>query len=294
MPTNQTLIQRYRTAIHRTELSRPVKSAFRDGLIDSTQSVFDFGCGLGADVELLSARGILCEGWDPVFRPHREKKPADVVNLGYVVNVIESREERTQVLRQAWQLCHRLLIVSAQVLLAGRGEAQVEFGDGILTKRGTFQKYYEQGELRAYKGDVLGQQAYPAGLGIFYVFKDASLAQEYLAKRYRRRAATPRKRLSEVQFEANRELLESFMTTVAALGRLPEEDEFPEAAALKEGFGSIKRAFALVKRVSGTSEWDEITTRCTEDLLVYLALAVYMLGGHHFGRPVGTTSAVAA
>src|SRR5208283_3594606 len=36
--------------------------------------------------------------------------------------------------------------------------------------------------------------------------------------------------------------------------------------------GSIKRAFALVKRVTGTSEWDEITTRRTEDLLVYLAL----------------------
>ena len=34
----------------------------------------------------------------------------------------------------------------------------------------------------------------------------------------------------------------------------------------------MKRAFALVKRVTGTEEWEGITQRCTEDLLVYLAL----------------------
>ncbi len=62
------------------------------------------------------------------------------------------------------------------------------------------------------------------------------------------------------------------MTTIATHGRLPEEKEFPEGVALKERFRSIKRAFALVKRVTGTSEWDEITTRRSEDLLVYLAL----------------------
>jgi len=33
----------------------------------------------------------------------------------------------------------------------------------------------------------------------------------------------------------------------------------------------MKRAFALVKRVTGTDEWDAIARRCTEDLLVYLA-----------------------
>jgi DNA phosphorothioation-associated putative methyltransferase len=39
------------------------------------------------------------------------------------------------------------------------------------------------------------------------------------------------------------------------------------------GFGSLKRGFALVRRVTGDAEWDAIGQRRTEDLLVYLALA---------------------
>jgi DNA phosphorothioation-associated putative methyltransferase len=63
------------------------------------------------------------------------------------------------------------------------------------------------------------------------------------------------------------------MARVADLGRLPEPDEFPEANAVIAEFGSLKRAFALVRRVTGTEEWDAIRRRRTEDLLVYLALA---------------------
>src|SRR5690348_6892111 len=62
------------------------------------------------------------------------------------------------------------------------------------------------------------------------------------------------------------------MTAIATLGRLPETDEFPRAAEVESQFGSLKRAFALVKRVTGADEWDTITRRCIEDLLVYLAL----------------------
>jgi DNA phosphorothioation-associated putative methyltransferase len=67
-------------------------------------------------------------------------------------------------------------------------------------------------------------------------------------------------------------MLEPLMASIAALGRLPEADELPESAELETRFGSFKRAFALVKRVTGPDEWDAITRRCTEDLLVYLAL----------------------
>jgi DNA phosphorothioation-associated putative methyltransferase len=38
-------------------------------------------------------------------------------------------------------------------------------------------------------------------------------------------------------------------------------------------FGSLKRAFALVRRVTGEAEWEALRQRRTEDLLVYLALA---------------------
>jgi DNA phosphorothioation-associated putative methyltransferase len=76
-----------------------------------------------------------------------------------------------------------------------------------------------------------------------------------------------------LRFEEHRDLLESFMAVIADLGRLPEEDEFTRTAEVVTQFGSLKRGFALVRRVSGDDEWDAIRQRRTEDLLVYLALA---------------------
>jgi hypothetical protein len=38
--------------------------------------------------------GIRSGGWDPVHRPEPPVEPAPVVNLGYVVNVIENPQER--------------------------------------------------------------------------------------------------------------------------------------------------------------------------------------------------------
>ena len=77
------------------------------------------------------------------------------------------------------------------------------------------------------------------------------------------------------------------MTAIAALGRLPEADEFPEAAEIASRFGSLKRAFALVKRVTGADDWDTITRRCTEDLLVYLALGRFRRRPPISALPVG-------
>jgi DNA phosphorothioation-associated putative methyltransferase len=272
-------IARHKTAIFRPDLSLPVKCALRDGVLTPEHPLFDYGCGLGRDVELLTERGFPCGGWDPAHFPDPPRTAADVVNFSYVLNVIEDPDERAAALEAAWRLCTRVLVVAAQITVAGRGQDQVEFGDGILTKRGTFQKYYEQGELKAYLESRLGREAIPAGLGIFYVFKDEAAGQAFLASRYRRRAAAPRKRVAEARFEAERTILEPFLATLAALGRLPEEDECPEASILRERFGSLKRAFALVRRVTGAEPWEAIAQRCREDLLVYLAL------GRFRGRP---------
>jgi DNA phosphorothioation-associated putative methyltransferase len=244
-----------------------------DGLLVPDTTMFDYGCGHGQDIQILSSQGVVCDGWDPVFRPEAQRHPADVINLGFVLNVIEDIDERTRALKQAWQLARRLLIVAAQVKEAGRGQSQVPFGDGVLTGRGTFQKFFGQGELKSYLEAELQAEAVPVSLGIFYVFKDETLQQQFIANRYRRRVAAPRKRISELRFEEHRELLEPFMAAIAELGRLPEEEEFPRAAEAIVAFGSLKRAFALVRRVTGEDEWDAIRQHRTEDLLVYLALA---------------------
>jgi hypothetical protein len=64
----------------------------------------------------------------------------------------------------------------------------------------------------------------------------------------------------------------SSRSTIAALGRLPEADEFAQADEIATRFGSLKRAFALGKRVTGIDDRNAIARRNTEDRLVYLAL----------------------
>ena len=244
-------IPRHKTAIRRGGLSRRMKSALEDGLIVPPVTVFDYGCGHGQDMALLAAQGITCDGWDPAFQPGAPRHPADVVNLGFVLNVIEDVNDRAEALRQAWDLARRLLIVAAQVKEAGRWQLHSAFGDGVLTGRGTFQKFFSQGELKAFLEAELPAEAIPASLGIFYVFKDETL-QQFLANRCRRRSATPRKPVSELRFEENRELLDFFMATIATLGRLPEPDEFPRASEVVAKLGSMKRAFALGEARDGS------------------------------------------
>src|SRR5262249_44469209 len=169
----------------------------------------------------------------------------------------------------------------------GRGQAQVEFGDGVLTGRGTFQKFYQQGELKAYLEEQLGTDAVPPALGVFYVFKDEAARQQFLARRYRRRAAAPRPRLSPPRWGGPGGRPGPSRAAAARLGRLPEADEFPQAAEVAARLGSLKRAFALVRRVTGPDEWDRIRRRSTEDLLVYLALGRFRRRPPMTALPIG-------
>ena len=211
-------VQRHKTAIRRGDFSRPVKCLLRDGLLGKNVTFFDYGCGRGEDIELLAADGVVCGGWDPAYRPEAPRAEADVVNLGYVLNVIEDQEERSATLRQAWGLCRQLLAVSAQVLMAGRGKEPVEFGDGVLTGRGTFQKFFEQSELKTYLEVQLETEAIPAGIGTFYLFKDEARRQQFLANRFRRREILPRRRIAELRLEEARQTLEPLMEVIAVAG----------------------------------------------------------------------------
>jgi hypothetical protein len=109
------VIDRHKTALTRYELSKPVKSLLEYGLLKPATTFFDYGCGQGSDVRGLQALGHAAEGWDPVHRPGAAKREADVVNLGYVVNVIEDPAERLETLVDAFRFSKRLLVVSALI-----------------------------------------------------------------------------------------------------------------------------------------------------------------------------------
>jgi DNA phosphorothioation-associated putative methyltransferase len=267
------MVERHRTAMWRTDLSRPVRLTLESGLISADTSIFDYGCGRGGDVERLARQGHRISGWDPNHRPAAPLTPADVVNIGYVVNVIEDSRERADALRAAWKLAQRLLVVSAQLTMDAPRKELTPYRDGYLTGRNTFQKYYEQQELRTWIDQSLGVSSIAAAPGVFYVFRDATEAQRHLASRIRRRIAVPRQRKSDVLYEQHRQILEALTAFFVQRGRLPEVHEIPEGQELVGELGSLKRAFAVVRRVTGEEQWEQIREERVQDLLVYLALA---------------------
>jgi len=266
------MIARDRTAIRRNDLSRPIRTALRDGVLSDQTDVLDYGCGHGDDVRYLEEAGIRASGWDPAHRPNGLRKTADVVNLGYVVNVVENPEERADSLRSAWKFANRLLIVTARLKsdLVLREFEVLE--DGYVTRLQTFQKFYEQQELRDWIQEVVGETPVAAAPGIFYVFRHPDEREQYLASRYRRRIAAPRIRISDRLFEEHEAQLQTVMTFMAERGRLPESDEVQNGAELSAIFGSMRRAFQVVRRVTGEEQWELITSERRADLLVYMAL----------------------
>src|SRR4051794_40657868 len=132
------MIARDRTAIRRNDLSRPIRTALKNGLITSHTDLLDYGCGYGDDVRNLDSRGIRASGWDPAHRPDGDRKTADIVNLGYVVNVVENAQERADALRSAWQYANRLLIVAARLTSDVDLKTWDRFEDGYVTRLQTF------------------------------------------------------------------------------------------------------------------------------------------------------------
>lgn len=268
----ETEIQRHKTAMFRYDISRPIRLALEEGIITKETCVFDYGCGRGGDLQRLKRKGISCAGWDPKHRPQEVLLPSDVVNLGYVLNVIEEPTERIEVLKKAWALAQRVLIVAAQHVMDAKNENAESHKDGVLTRIGTFQKYYQQHELRDLLNESLNAQSVAIAPGIFYVFRDDGERQNYLASRTRRRPAPPRKLKTQVLFEEHQPLFEALMAFLQERGRLPDALELDASADIQTQIGSLKKAFGIVKKMTGEERWEQLRVERSLDLIIYLAL----------------------
>jgi DNA phosphorothioation-associated putative methyltransferase len=144
------------------------------GFINPSVEVFDYGCGRGDDIRGLAANGIAAYGWDPHYAPDAPKREADVVNLGFVINVIEDFDERTEALHGAYALTKKVLAVAA-MLASQATQPGRPYWDGFITSRNTFQKYYTQAQLAAFIADVLDEEPIPVSPGVFFVFRDKDL-----------------------------------------------------------------------------------------------------------------------
>jgi DNA phosphorothioation-associated putative methyltransferase len=274
-PTGLSTPDRGRTAMHRTELSRPLALALADGVLRPGDSLFDYGCGRGSDVSRLRDLGVDANGWDPAHWPDNAKTSAAVVNLGYVVNVIEAKHEREAALREAWQLSSRLLVVSARLDWDVNTAQAIPCGDGLITSRGTFQKFFSQDELRDWINATLHVDADVAGPGVFYVFRSPEAREAHLARAVCRVYAPRSLPASALALQNNREVFEPLLRFLSTRGRAPAPGELPEEAAIVERLGSIGRAIRLLGKAIGTASWEEVALARQRELLVYLALGTF-------------------
>jgi DNA phosphorothioation-associated putative methyltransferase len=163
-----------------------MKSIAKSGFLSGEYSIFDYGCGRGDDLRELEAHGLDAIGWDPNFRPDTEKTPSDIVNIGFVINVIEDQDERIEAVIDAWNLTDKLLVISAMLANENHIAQFKPYKDGVITSRNTFQKYYTQAEFKNYVERTLDENPIAMGPGILYIFKDKYLEQLFLQGRHKR------------------------------------------------------------------------------------------------------------
>jgi DNA phosphorothioation-associated putative methyltransferase len=276
-------IDRYKTAIVRHELSAPMKTLAKNGFLSGDYSIFDYGCGRGDDLRELEAHGLDALGWDPNFSPDSDIVNSDIVNIGFVINVIEDQDERMVAVLGAWETTNKLLVISAMLGNESYISQFTPYKDGVITSRNTFQKYFSQAELKIYIERTLDEEPIAISPGIFYIFKDKALEQNFLKNRHKRnyewKHLTAPKPVSEDQarilFTKHQELLESFWLSCLAYGRIPANDEFKDSAQIKEIIGSNKKALKLVTDWFGKEELELAANMRKEDLLIYFALGLF-------------------
>lgn len=285
-PTNFSgVVERHRTAIDRNQLSQPMQVLARHNYLNGEYSVLDYGCGKGDDIRELEAHGIDVTGWDPVHRPDEDYDNRDIVNLGFVLNVIEAQQERTDTLINAWKHSNKLLVVA--VMVAGESIISqfAPYKDGIITSRNTFQKYYSQGEIRYYIESSLNESAIAVGQGIFIIFKDKLEEQLFLAERQhikrdwkqktQRQLALKEKTIKKDVIDKNIELFTDYWETTLELGRIPANNEFEFSDQIRRICGSHNKAHQALTNHFSEDVFEEAEQKRREDLIVYFALSLF-------------------
>tara|TARA_R110001592_G_scaffold197769_4_gene445800 strand:+ start:12805 stop:14808 length:2004 start_codon:yes stop_codon:yes gene_type:complete len=287
-PSNDITVERHKTALARYQLSQPVQLLVRNRLLSSETSFFDYGCGRGDDIETLNAGGIQASGWDPHFAPDQPKKPSEVVNIGFVLNVIEDLKERRDALLGAWKLTQKVLSIAVMAPSSASIENAKPYKDGFLTSRNTFQKYYTQELLRDFILDATGTEPIAVAAGIFFVFADEVALQEYQINRFDRgtrqsaRYTGQRERPITTQsidrLETALPVLENLAAEICELGRPIHADEMPPE--LSEALQAERIAFKTAQHycfenLCPAEEIEEIAKARQEDLILYFAIELF-------------------
>ncbi|MCK9609002.1 MAG: DNA phosphorothioation-associated putative methyltransferase [Methylomonas sp.] len=284
--SESTSISRHLTALSRSNLSAPMQCLARHGFLDGSLTVFDYGCGKGDDIRNLSENAIPVSGWDPHYAPDLPKQAADIVNLGFVINVIENYQERLEALIGAYNLANQVLVVSAMLFNQNAFKGQA-FNDGVITQRNTFQKYFTQSELKEFLTDTLETDAIPIAPGIFFVFKNPDAEQRFLLGRQRSKrnvlrlshrpisSSEPKLSRNEKKYLTYKHLIDPLWQKILELGRIPDKSEIDALIELTEAFGSISKAIRFALDNNEEALFEQARQSKIEDLITYFALQAF-------------------
>lgn len=278
-------VQRHKTAIGRPALSLPAKLLFQSGLVTDETSVLDYGCGRGDDVKFLKELGIPAVGWDPYFAPEPTLLVRhDIVNLGFVLNVIENPEERKIVLSEAYALADTCLSVSVMLHSQNDTVTSIPYGDGQLTAKKTFQKYYEQIEIEELIANQLSVSPIAAAPGVFFIFRDEVLEQDFLLKRQLGiiQDYEPRDLLAKINEQKEKSDLalrttQNLIRHTLALARKPELEELPRyfRQQLAKSELSYRRVFNAASQKISEEQLKEAVIRKKEQLMLFFAMYLF-------------------
>ena len=279
------MIERHRTAISRYNLSKPLQILNRYGYLNGSYDFFDYGCGKGDDLRCLIDSGVKAEGWDPFYSPENTLVKSDLVNLGFVINVIEDIEERKQTLIKAYALTKKILIIS--VMLEHQYQTGDSYLDGVLTSNNTFQKYYTQEEFIRFVEQTLKCVATPLGSGVLFIFKDKeeevnflNLKGRYVPSQvslstFEKKREEQVKPVSEKRYQAHYSLLEALWGRWLTLGRKPKADEVAFLDEVEQSFNSLSYALNFLQKFKSHDEIERARSSRYENLLVMFAMGLF-------------------
>ncbi|MDR6496390.1 DNA phosphorothioation-associated putative methyltransferase [Paraburkholderia terricola] len=283
-------VMRHLTALSRNVLSAPVQLLDRHGFLRHDWMLFDYGCGRGDDIAALGSNGYAVAGWDPHYRPENPIVRSAVVNLGFVLNVIEDQSERRDALRRAFELTEKVLSVA--VMLHGSSTPGVPYCDGFRTSRNTFQKYFSQEEFRQYLAHELNEEVFLVGPGVGFIFKDKELEQRFTTNRYRRKDLVYRllrgsketqkpkhrrhqSRVTSRLTDETRAILDMVWSAALELGRMPERDEIDATVPIEEHFGSLRRVTRIIYTIYAKDQLQSAAQVRTDDLRLFFAMQLF-------------------
>ena len=273
---------RHRTALKRKKLSSCMGALVDSSLVTNKSKIFDYGCGRGDDVSILAQNNFEnVSGWDPYFaKDNVIPKKSEFVSLSFVLNVIEDADERHSVLTKAFKIASKALVFSVMLEHQNTLQFAYPFNDGYLTSINTFQKYYSAPEIEAVVKEQLSETPIKLGPGIYIVFKDKSLEQEYFFKRQLGLLVETKTAVKDDAGDKFAEALVAKMVkTILSFGRVPKFTELKSKfqEEVSEARVSYNRLSRLALSQISISDLKHVREAFVDEILIFLA--INKLGG---------------